>query len=308
MSHLPKAHIALPSDSAIGVAIADAQRSGNDGLPRGFDTTSAIEEADVVISDRATISDESFQLPQSVRYLQLIDCGSGYPYSGSNTTIVANASPFLSKRAAHRAVNALSVSDAISSPKVELSDLDVGIVGFGMLGREIARRLNDLGATIKVQDIRTPQQGALQAVGARRFTLDMMLSTSDAVFIAVHHGPTADPLLSERELKLMAPQSSIINLSPNEVVDTDAIDRLNADLWETGNEIDAIRYRRLSPVSERDLTAEDSVSIAGWVLDNVGKWARGHRPESIVEPVDFPVIGDPAFWSSRMSPRQDSMS
>ena len=102
-----------------------------------------------------------------------------------------------------------------------------GIIGFGSLGYELGKRLNELGAKIWVNDIRTPQQMSFQSVGARRSSLDLLMSQSDIVFVAVHHGPTSDPLLSHRELHLLEIGATVINMSGEKVVDREAIKTLN---------------------------------------------------------------------------------
>ena len=45
--------------------------------------------------------------------------------------------------------------------------------------------------------------------------------------------------------------------------------------------------------------------IAKFVAANVQAFFDGSNIEGIIDLIDFPTIGDPSFWSSRMSPRQD---
>jgi phosphoglycerate dehydrogenase-like enzyme len=45
--------------------------------------------------------------------------------------------------------------------------------------------------------------------------------------------------------------------------------------------------------------------IAKYVIANVEAFKSKSTVRGVYEPVDFPTIGDPSFWSSRMSPRQD---
>ena len=44
--------------------------------------------------------------------------------------------------------------------------------------------------------------------------------------------------------------------------------------------------------------------IAKHVHSNVQSFRAGEEIMGRVEPIDFPTVGDPSFWSSRMSPRQ----
>ena len=45
--------------------------------------------------------------------------------------------------------------------------------------------------------------------------------------------------------------------------------------------------------------------IAKFALANVRAFLDGSNIEGKIDLIDFPIIGDPSFWSSRMSPRQD---
>jgi hypothetical protein len=44
--------------------------------------------------------------------------------------------------------------------------------------------------------------------------------------------------------------------------------------------------------------------IAKFVATNIEAFADGSGVKGIIDPIDFPKIGDPSFWASRMSPRQ----
>jgi hypothetical protein len=45
--------------------------------------------------------------------------------------------------------------------------------------------------------------------------------------------------------------------------------------------------------------------IAKFVAANIQAFRDGSGVEGMIDLVDFPTVGDPSFWSSRMSPRQD---
>ena len=293
-----KIHLALPRHDAIRAAVDEALDTACRLEICHFVVTNDIDGAEVVVTDSATGSNELSDLPESVRFMQLIDCGSGAPNSVRENLVVANASSMLVDSAVEPAINQWN---SLRLPQIEPSDETpkvAGIVGFGMLGFKIGERLNTLGATIWVNDIRTPRQQSFQQVGARRSSLDMLLSLSDIIFVAIHHGPTSDPLLSHRELRLLTTGAAVVNLSGPKVVDTDAIATLNA---ANGREID---YREIVSDAGASSAAERAEDVTRWVLDNLGAWALGRQPRSIVETVTHSYAGDPAFWSSRMAPRQ----
>ncbi len=290
-----KVHVALPRHEAIRAAIEQALDTAAVLELGNFAATRDICEAEVVISDSATVDQDLRKLPESVRYLQLIDCGSGEPHVTEPDITVANCSSLLADSAANWAIQQWhEISGRIPASGKPVA----GIVGFGALGYELGRRLYETRTQIWVNDIRTPRQQSFQQIRARRSSLDMLLSTSDAVFIAIHPGPTSTPLLRHRELRLLTTNAAIINLSGPQVIDAAALGILNTTHQRQ------IDYREMFTDLGDATATERPDRVARYILDNLGKWAHGHHPRSILEPVTHPLAGDPAFWSSRMSPRQ----
>ena len=290
-----KIHLALPRHDTIRGAIENALATAAKLELGYFVATHDICEAEIVISDCATISNDLTNLPDSVRYLQLIDCGSGGPHATENEITVANSSSLLADSAANWAIE--QWHEIIE--RVPTADKPVaGIVGFGTLGYELGGLLNQSNAQIWINDIRTPRQQSLEQVGARRSSLDMLLSTSDVVFVAIHPGPTSSPLLTQRELRLLTTNAAIINLSSPLVIDKTALQTLNTDQRRN------IDYREMFTDLGDAAATERSELVTRYILDNLGKWAQGRQPRCILEPVTHSKAGDPAFWSSRMHPRQ----
>ena len=293
-----KIFLALPRRPAIRSALENSLITASKLNLSNYDLTDKIDDAEVVVTDSETQAHEMPRLPDSVRYLQLIDCGSGAPNMTGGGLIVANASSLLVNDPADWAIDQWREINRRSFRARQNGSNVAGIIGFGYLGYELASQLNGSGAKIWVNDIRTPKQLSLQGVGARRSSLDMLMSRSDVVFVAVHHGPTSDPLLSHRELRLLEIGATVINMSGGKVVDREAIRVLN-DTQERG-----IDYREM-PSNLGSASASRRPRLAtSWVLDNLGNYALNRQPRSIVEHVTHPLAGDPAFWSSRMHPRQ----
>ena len=293
-----KIFLALPRRPAIRNALENALIAASKLDLGNYDLTDKIEDAEVVVTDSETQASEMPRLPDSVRYLQLIDCGSGAPNMTGADLTVANASSLLVNDAADWAIDQWREIKRRSPRTSQKGPNVAGIIGFGYLGYELGSQLNGSGAKIWVNDIRTPKQLSFQSVGARRSSLDMLMSRSDVVFVAVHHGPTSDPLLSHRELRLLEIGATVINMSGEKVVDREAIKVLN-DSQE--REID---YREMPSDLGSASASRGPRLAASWVLNNLGNYALNRQPRSIVEHVTHPLAGDPAFWSSRMHPRQ----
>lgn len=105
----------------------------------------------------------------------------------------------------------------------QLSDLTVGLVGFGEIGTRVGRLCTAFGARVLVWDPnRDPQTMAALAV-ARTPELDVLLATSDVVSLHVRATPKTRLMIGERELGLMRPGSILVNTARSSIVDTRAL-------------------------------------------------------------------------------------
>ena len=327
MQHTRKIFLALPRHpdvhNATQNALSDTARRPE---LENFVTTRDICQAEVVITDTPTVNFDLTTLPETVRYLQIIDCGSGEPHTTDDALTIANASSILAESAADNAIQLWQEATSHSQPTGTV----VGIIGFGTLGYEIGKQLSQLDTQIWINDIRTPRQQSFQQIGARRSSLDMLLSTSHIIFIAIHPGPTSNPLLTHRELRLLTTNSTIINLSGPQVIDKTAIQTLNTTQARAINYHESLGFppltgemsegqrgpaampqsTRVSPVNGGNVRRTkgapnpETQTITRYILANLTNYALNQQPRSIVEQVTHPKAGDPAFWASRMHPRQ----
>lgn len=109
------------------------------------------------------------------------------------------------------------------APHGEIRGQTVGIVGFGRVGREVARRLAPFGCRLLAAN-RTPRPAEL---GVERVyplaELDQMLPECDAVVLSTALGPETERLIDARRLGLIKPSAFIINIARGSVIDEDAI-------------------------------------------------------------------------------------
>jgi hypothetical protein len=227
---------------------------------------------------------------------------------------VAGISPVIAPRVAKRVTgfsSVFTVRDQVESPVW-------GLVGLGFTGSVVARNLVDAGSRVTVADVRTPRSGLLTDLGVKRLTLDLLLTGADVVSLHIQQGPTASPLVGPRELTLMKSGATLINTSHSSIVDESAvIDALQAGRlggYATDCPGDAVAEASQSlatsgklVVTTNALTNQIGASqqIAQFVNDNIKLYIDGRNISGAIELVDFPNTGDPSFWTSRMSPRQD---
>lgn len=144
----------------------------------------------------------------------------------------------------------------------ELHDRNIGILGLGHLGKEIARKaklgfdMNVLACDNLVSDfeyadeIYPPDQ------------LDQLLKASDFVVLALPHTPETEDMMGERELRLMKPTSYLVNIARGEVLNKEAFTRALRENWIGGAAIDVFWG---DPTKEAVLKEDDAL----WDFENL---------------------------------------
>jgi glycerate dehydrogenase len=105
-------------------------------------------------------------------------------------------------------------------PLIELADLTIGIVGYGRIGRAVARLGSAFGMHVLVNDIATATDlgGDVKSVD-----LDTLFRESDIVSLHCPLTPQTENLVSRKRLKLMKPSAFLINTSRGPLVDEQAL-------------------------------------------------------------------------------------
>ncbi|MGW7365374.1 NAD(P)-dependent oxidoreductase [Streptomyces sp. NPDC054841] len=105
-----------------------------------------------------------------------------------------------------------------TAPVVELSELTLGIVGWGRIGRALADRARALGMAVQGFS-RRPAGAAVP----RAESLGALLATSDVVSLHLPLTAQTRGLIGRAELALMRPGSILLNTSRGGVVDEQAL-------------------------------------------------------------------------------------
>jgi len=105
-------------------------------------------------------------------------------------------------------------------PLIELAGLTIGIVGYGRIGRAVARLGTAFGMNVLVNDIATSTDlgGDVKSVD-----LDTLFRQSDIVSLHCPLTPQTKNLVSRERLKLMKPSAFLINTSRGPLVDERAL-------------------------------------------------------------------------------------
>jgi phosphoglycerate dehydrogenase-like enzyme len=148
---------------------------------------------------------------------------------------------------------------------IEIEGRTLGIVGFGSIGRELARLVAPFRMRILAYGPRLDEEVARQH-GAESVTLEDLLLSADFVSL---HCPLTDEtrqLIGSRELAMMKPTAYLINLARGPVVAHDALVEALQKRWIAGAGLDVFE--------EEPLPADDPLTG----LENVilsPHWAAG---------------------------------
>jgi glyoxylate reductase len=98
----------------------------------------------------------------------------------------------------------------------------IGIIGLGRIGLQIARRAGGFDMTILYHN-RNERTDLPEEMGARYVSMDELLGQSDYVILSCPLTAETEKLIGKRELDLMKPTATLVNVARGGVVDTDAL-------------------------------------------------------------------------------------
>ncbi|XP_078543983.1 putative 2-ketogluconate reductase [Lissotriton helveticus] len=114
----------------------------------------------------------------------------------------------------------------------DVTEATLGIIGMGRVGYSIALRAKGFRMKILYHNRKRRTEEEEEAVGATYCEkIDELLSQSDFVMLVVTLTPETHKLIGTRELQLMKPTATLINISRGKVVDQDAL----VHALQTGN-------------------------------------------------------------------------
>jgi phosphoglycerate dehydrogenase-like enzyme len=114
-------------------------------------------------------------------------------------------------------------------PGIELRGKTLGLVGFGKIGQEVARRAMAFGMEVVTSDPMWSnlhhQMAATLAPGrsVRPMELEELLATSDVVSIHAPNTPQTRHLIDRRRLAMMKPTAVLINTARGALIDQEAL-------------------------------------------------------------------------------------
>ena len=184
-------------------------------------------------------------------------------------------------------------------PGRELGGSTVGLVGFGHVGRALARRLRGFDVRLLVHDPFVSTD-LVQEYDAMRVELDMVFRESDFVHVLARLTPETERCIGAGHFALMKPTAYFVNTSRSRLVDYDALyDALTEhriagaglDVFDTEPLPPDSRWRRLDNVTITTHvggeTETTNVRSARLVAESVAELARTGRVTTAVNAAEL---------------------
>ena len=188
------------------------------------------------------------------------------------------------------------------APHGEIRGKSLGIIGFGRVGREVARRAAAFGCRIVAVN-RSPQE---PGDGVERVyplgELDQVLPHCDIVALCTALGPETENLIDARRLGLMKRSALLVNIARGAVIDEDAVYAALRDgtiggaaldvWWQYPNAAEPERRGSRHPFEDlpnvimtpHNSGWTDGMNARRWgeIADNLNRFARGEPPLNVV--------------------------
>ena len=188
----------------------------------------------------------------------------------------------------------------IAAGQRELAGLHVGLIGFGSVGKEVAKRLKAWCCKLSYYSTRRDAPELEQELGVQYLERDALISTCDIISLHAPVLPETRHMISAPELGAMKRTALLVNTARGELVDQMAL----AEALEKGElygaAIDTVYpepapadhpFLHLSPEAARRLTwtphiagitDEDFTRMLTNAIANMQRRERGERPLNIV--------------------------
>ena len=178
----------------------------------------------------------------------------------------------------------------------ELTGKTIGIVGFGAIGQQVAKRLSAFDTSILVYDPYIAPEKIKEA-GARPVDLDELMQQSDFVTLHCPSIPETVGLISRQRIALMKPTAYLVNTASAAVVDREAMAQALSqgriagaafDVYETWPVEPDHPFLKLDNVvltphiggATNETVERHSVMMA----EDIERFVRGQRPKNMLNP------------------------
>jgi D-3-phosphoglycerate dehydrogenase / 2-oxoglutarate reductase len=177
---------------------------------------------------------------------------------------------------------------------VELRQKTVGVVGTGLIGKEVVKRLQGWDVHILVSDV-VRDTAFAERYGATYVELPELFSESDVVTIHAPLLPATHHLVSKTVLRAMKPTAYLVNTSRGPLVDEAALAVALKEGWIAGAALDVFETEPLPSDSPllglQNITLTQHIAGVTWesmqamtamAVESVAAVLRGEVPERVI--------------------------
>lgn len=179
---------------------------------------------------------------------------------------------------------------------IELRGKTVGVVGTGLIGKEVVRRLQGWDVNLLLYDV-VQDPSLPERYGARYVELSELLRESDVITLHAPLLPATRHMIGDAALSSMKPTAYLVNTARGPLVDQAALTRALDEDRIGGAALDVFEiepHPTDSPLSRLDnvtltqhvagVTYEAMQAMTAMAVDNVARVLRGDPPASCVNP------------------------
>lgn len=105
---------------------------------------------------------------------------------------------------------------------VELKNKNLGVLGFGRIGKEVVKIMKGFEMNILVYDPYVKEKD-IKKIGGKKVDLETLLKESDVITIHAPLSKETENLIDSEKLKLMKPTAILVNTSRGELIDEEAL-------------------------------------------------------------------------------------
>ena len=178
----------------------------------------------------------------------------------------------------------------------ELTGKTIGIVGFGAIGRQVAKRVSCFETSIMVYDPYVDPD-KIKEMGAKPMEIDEIMAQSDFITLHCLVSPETTGLINAHRIALMKPTAYLVNTASTFVIDVDAIVQALRERRIAGAAFDVYEtwpVRPDSPLLGLDnvvltphiggATDETIARHSRMIADDIERFLRGERPQNLLNP------------------------
>jgi D-3-phosphoglycerate dehydrogenase len=178
----------------------------------------------------------------------------------------------------------------------ELKGKNIGLIGFGYIGRLVAQKLSGFGVNCLVYD---PFLGddAVREAGCTPVDKDTLFKESDFVTLHARMSESTKNMVGEHEISLMKPTAYLINTARAGLVDQKALSTALREKRIAGAGLDVFTTEPIAPDSEfleldnvtlsthiAGTTREALTRSPELLFEDINKFLSGQKPRFIINP------------------------